>query len=207
MAVLCFDYDGTLSDSLAIEEKYYLRAFQNHGVDHFRCIMDLQKACRDNYYEYCKKIGLSMELLDSVLTEYENILKDERIEIPLFDGVIPLLKDAISKHDVYIVSSNNSEEIRIRMEKEGISGFKGIIGWKEEPNKQKAISDIMKRRPGETCYFIGDTPGDMKEAAAAGVPHRIAVSYGWGLMADLENSSAQVIVSSVEELRELLSKA
>ena len=52
--------------------------------------------------------------------------------------------------------------------------------------------------PGSTCY-VGDTPGDQKAAAQAGIPF-IFASYGFGQVAEKDCLAS---ISSIRELPEL----
>ena len=58
MAVICFDFDGTLGYTLGLEEKYYLPACEKLGITLFPTMDALKEACRINYYEYCREHGL-----------------------------------------------------------------------------------------------------------------------------------------------------
>lgn len=200
MAVICFDYDGVIADTYALESTYYLDIYKQHGIHLFETGEDLRNACRGNFYEFCEKNGLTSALLDQIFEEYNRYLEDHQIAVPLFDGIVDLLKVMLEKHTVYIVSLNDSDVIAARLEKEGISGFADILGWQQATSKAESLPMVMARHPEEELYFISDSIGDMKEAASVEFPHILAVSYGWGSGKDLMNAGAHVLFDTVAEL-------
>ena len=117
MAVICFDYDGVIADTFALESTFYLDIYKQHGIHLFETGEDLRNACRGNFYEFCEKNGLTSDLLDQIFEEYNQYLEDHRIEVPLFEGIVDLLTEMLKKHSVYIVSLNDANVIASRLEK------------------------------------------------------------------------------------------
>ena len=200
MAVICFDFDGTLADTLSLEEKYYLPALKNHGVTIFQDIFMLKEACHENYYAFCEKHGISEEILLAAAEEYKAELAKNKVAVSLFDGISELLLSLLRKHNVYIVSLNESCFIENLLADLGIVGFCGIIGRDEAKDKRESLRMLQKRHEGESFYFVSDVVGDMVEAADAEVPHILAVSYGWGTKEDLLASAAEIVFDTVAEL-------
>lgn len=204
MAVIVFDFDGTLADTLGLEEKYYLPACKKLGITLFPTMDSLKEACHVNYYGYCKEHGLSEELVRRLGDEYRIALEASGEKIRLFPGAAEMLKEMISRHTVYVVSLNNEWFMKERFEEAGVTGFTQIIGSETSTNKVSTLRKIRERYPDEDFYFVSDSVGDMGEGAEAGVPHILAVSYGWGLKADLESTNAQAVFDSLAELHAFL---
>lgn len=206
MAVLCFDFDGTLGDTLKLEEKYYLGACEKLGITMFRTMDDLKQACRINYYEYCKEHGLSEDLLRRLGDEYRVAMEESGEKASLFPGAAEMLRELIPRHSVYVVSLNNERFMNERFEDAGVSGFAGMIGSETSTNKEAVLKEIRRRHVGEELYFISDSVGDMVEAVKANVPHVLGVSYGWGLKEDLRHSGAHIVFDTVTELHTYLAE-
>ena len=205
MAVICFDFDGTLGDTLGLEEKYYLPACEKLGIRLFPTMDALKEACRINYYEYCREHGLSAELIRRLGDEYRVALEQSGEKASLFPGAAEMLKELISRHTVYVVSLNNERFMKERFEEAGVFGFARIIGSETSTDKVSTLRKLRAENPNEDLYFISDSVGDMGEAVEAGVPHIFAVSYGWGVKEDLKDSGAHAVFDSVEALRAHLS--
>ena len=204
MAVICFDFDGTLGDTLGLEEKYYLPACKKLGIMLFPTMDSLKEACRINYYEYCRERGLSAEVIRRLGDEYRAALEQSGEKASLFNGAAGMLKELISRHTVYVVSLNNERFMKERFEEAGVSGFAGIVGSETSTDKVSTLRKLRAAYPDEDFYFVSDSVGDMGEALEAGVPHILAVSYGWGLKEDLKESGAHAVFDSVEELSAFL---
>lgn len=204
MAVICFDFDGVIADTFALESVYYVGVFKKRGIDAFQTGEDLRNACRGNFYQFCDDHGLTKETLADIYKEYQKILKDNNIVVPLFDGIADLLREMLFAHTVYIVSLNDTTFIETYLASHGVSGFAQIIGWPEATDKKGPLRILMERHSGEPFYFISDSVGDMKESVAVGVPHVIGVGYGWGIAGDLAANGADVVLNSVAELNDYL---
>ena len=46
MAVICFDYDGVIADTLALESVYYVGLYKKRGITLFETGEELRNACR-----------------------------------------------------------------------------------------------------------------------------------------------------------------
>ena len=206
MGIICFDFDGTLADTLTLETQYYLPIFHRRGIGLFKTIDDVKEACRVNYYDFCAEHDLSEELLEEILLEFQATLKTERVEEPLFPGVVEMLEALMKKHAVYIISSNDSAFIRERMAAEKLTDFAGIIGWKEAKRKKDAFLSLLQKKGGDDLCFITDSVGDVREAAEVGVPRIFGVSYGWGIGDDLLEAGAARIFDDVPSLAEALAE-
>ena len=143
MAVICFDFDGTLGDTLGLEEKYYLPACEKLGITLFPTMDALKEACRINYYEYCREHGLSAEVIRRIGDEYRAALEQSGEKASLFPGAAEMLKELISHHTVYVVSLNNESFMKERFEEAGVFGFARIIGSETATDK---VSTLRKLR-------------------------------------------------------------
>ena len=198
--IVCFDVDGTIVDSLAVEAVYYVGAYRKMGIDLVHDIEDIKELCRDNYFEECARRGISLETCRRLGEIYRADLATAKVELPLFDGAAELLNKMGASCPLYIVSNNQSEFIAGILKRCGVTGVTEIIGGDKEPSKAKAFAALRQRHPCEPVAFACDTRGDVLEAKAAGVDSVIAVTYGWGLRADLEEAGADALVDSIPEL-------
>lgn len=200
MAVLCFDFDGTIADSLSLEEKYYLPSLLDYGITCFSSMNDVKAACRENYYDFCRNQGISSETLTDLDALYKKALKENGVIIPLFRGIPEMLDTLCKKHRIYVVSLNSVLEIRRTLAHYGATSVQAVRGWEDDRNKTDALRRVKMEFPDEDIVLISDSVGDMKEGKAAEIAKVIAVTYGWGDRTELEAAGADVLFDDISSL-------
>lgn len=179
MAVIFFDYDGVMVDSLSTEYAYFKEACQGVGVEAPRDAADMARLSEGNFYENFRERGISSEDIAAVMKVYAEIKNDGRYRTVPFEEIFSLLKKVCCRFPVYIVTSNVSATVEARLMEFAVEGVRDVLGADKETSKIKKLHSIMAQYPGERTVFIGDTKGDMLEAAAAGVDVRLGVTWGW----------------------------
>lgn len=179
MALIFFDYDGVMVDSLQCETNYYLEACQEVGVNAVKDAEDMARLSEGNFFEELNSRGVSYEDIDKINGIYAKIKTDGRFVPDAFPEIFGILKEVSEKYPVYIITSNVSATVEARLKEFGIDSVKDVLGADKEKSKVKKILNIKSQYPGERSLFIGDTKGDMTESAAVGVDIRLGVTWGW----------------------------
>lgn len=126
----------------------------------------------------------------------------ERLDIPpLYPDIRETIAALSGTHRLFIVSNCQSGYIELFLRKTGLEKYITDIECFGNTKKTKGenIRLVMDRNfPGSTCY-VGDTAGDQKAAAQAGIPF-IFASYGFGQVAEKDCLAS---ISSIRELPEL----
>lgn len=179
MALVFFDYDGVMVDSLETESKYYVEACQEVGVDAVKNEADMALLSEGNFYEGLAARGVSRDDMKKINEVYATIKKDGRFPIPAFPEMFDLIKEVSIRFPAYVITSNVSETVENRLKEYGVETIKEVLGADKETSKKKKILSVMDKYPGERTLFLGDTKGDMTEAAAVGINLRLGVTWGW----------------------------
>ena len=179
MALIFFDYDGVMVDSLEAENAYFQEACQEVGVEGTKDAADMAKLSEGNFYENFHQRGVSMEDIAEIMKVYARIKTDGRYQTTPFPEIFALLKKVSDHYPVYIITSNVSATVETRLKEFGVNGVKDVLGADKETSKAKKLRSIMVQYPGERTYFIGDTKGDMVESAEVGIDVRLGVTWGW----------------------------
>lgn len=180
MALIFFDYDGVLVDSLEVETKNFSAACHSVGIDVVNSTEDMAKLSEGNFYEGLSEKGVPLDKLLEAMEIYNTRKKeDANFHVDAHKPMIKLLKKLAKKYPLYIVTSNTSTTVQRVLEEYGVDNVRDVLGADKETSKVKKLCGIMEQYPGEKTLFVGDTKGDMTEAAAAGVDIRIGVTWGW----------------------------
>ncbi len=179
MALIFFDYDGVMVDSLDAEAKYYIESCQEFGVDAVKSKADMALLSEGNFYKGLQDRGLNNDDIKKINGIYATVKKDGRFPIPVFPEMFQLIQEVGACFPVYVITSNISETVENRLKEYGVTTVKEVLGADKETSKEKKILSVMDKYPGERTLFLGDTKGDMVESAAAGINLRLGVTWGW----------------------------
>lgn len=90
-------------------------------------------------------------------------------EMPVFDGLLPALRQIREAADVIVVSQTAEEALVREWCQAGLAGFADVIAGAELGSKPESLNLAMTGRyPPERTLMIGDAPGDLEAARAAG---------------------------------------
>ncbi len=126
----------------------------------------------------------------------------ERLDIlPLYPNIRETIAALSGTHRLFIVSNCQRGYIELFLRKTGLEKYITDIECFGNTKKTKGenIRLVMDRNiPGSACY-VGDTAGDQKAAAWAGIPF-IFASYGFG---QVDEKDCFASISSIRELPDL----
>lgn len=205
MALVMFDYDGVIVDSLDIFTLRFSQACREYGFDQIKAPNDVLGLFEGNVYETMRQCGLDVITIDNILKRYEVLQGVQLGKLELFKGMGEALAQISEKHDIYVITSNLSSATIQVLNQNGIDSFKGVLGAEQEKSKIKKILTIMALHPGMPAYYVGDTKGDMVEGKEAGT-QTIGVTWGWHTSEKIKEGSPDYLVFTPLELVNLLNQ-
>lgn len=179
-ALIAFDFDGVIVDSLQAHLNAYARNFERFGR---RFPIQTRRGWRQHYDSYWENNylnnGFSKAELPQVLEHYDQYLSYKEVE--LFDGVDTVIKELSREFKLVVVSTTSKELIAKRLKQFGLGRyFSEIVGGEGKSDKsgilRRAIS-LTKVKPSQTI-MIGDSPSDIHAGKKVGTG-TIGVTYGW----------------------------
>lgn len=205
MALVMFDYDGVIVDSLEVFTSRFTQACRENGFKEVNEAKDVLGLFDGNIYETMMRRGLDELTIDNILKRYEVLQGDQLSDLQLFNGIGDALERISKKHQVYVITSNLSSATICVLNQNGIECFKDVIGAEKEKSKIKKILNTMSLHPGDPAYYVGDTKGDMIEGKKAGT-QTIGVTWGWHTPAKLKEGFPDHLFNTPEELADFLTK-
>ncbi len=214
--LLAFDFDGTLADSSA--NIYYAAqgAFRALGLDYpgdaavgATVGLDLMGCARRWLPEGSEQDHLA--LADAYRHSFVSMRQQDDFHEPLFQGVRETLS-ALS-HDAVFMGICTGKNRRGLDHMLGYHGIDHHFHTLQTPdtNASKPAPDMVFSALNETgceapdCVVIGDTTFDMAMAKAAGAV-AIGVSYGHHLEEQLLQAGADLMIHTMTELPDALSR-
>jgi phosphoglycolate phosphatase len=195
-----FDFDGVVVDSLELYEhsvKLCMEKIGRHPIENHEAFLDLFE---ENFYQGIVSRGIDLDEFMKVSAAIIPTLNYDLI-IP-FQDMVPVLIELKKDHNLVIVSSNSSPNVRRILAKFGLDiYFDEILGYDFHFSKIDKISHAMGmfKIGKERTYYIGDTTGDIREAKVAGV-RTVAVTWGWHPRERLEKTAPDYLIDRPVEL-------
>lgn len=214
---LCFDIDGTLSDT---DDAYVQRvarwlrpgrAFLS-GRDEYRLARRIIMAIEtpgNLLHGYSDRLDL-----DGLMAGWSDYMfkrgwQRSNTRYILMQGVRQLLVDLKPLFPLAIVSSRGERTSRVFLEQHDLSQFFQVIVTGQTVQHNKPFPDPilfaaqkMNVSP-QACLMIGDTTVDILAGKAAGA-QTVGVLCGFGESAELQNAGANLILNTTAELAQVL---
>jgi len=201
--VIAFDFDGVIADSLDAYFPVFQACCAELGfrgpatLEAFLDVFDhnaVKGLIRAGVPFYkLKRLGRTLAPRVAALNQ----------EVAPFPGIPSLVQALVTRHPVYVVTSNVTEATAQFMARHGMEGLEDVIGADREASKIKKLRRIRKRHRGAEVWYIGDTRGDMVEARRAGTT-AVAACWGWHSEARLSAAKPHYLVQSPASLGLLL---
>lgn len=208
---LFFDLDGTLTDpgiGITNSVMYALEKFGIHVEDRTTLYKFIGPPLMDSFRMF---YGFSEEDAQKGLSYYREYFADRGIfENKVYEGIPDLLKGCREQGKILMVATSKPTEYAVRiLERFGLAEYFDYVSGSSMTENNSAKSMIIEHalehngiKPGEVI-MIGDREHDVIGAKSNYV-NVIGVLYGYGSHEELCEAGADHIVSSVEELKILL---
>ena len=203
-----FDLDGTIADTVPLIIASFRRTVSEvlgWTPSEDQCRAWIGRSLRETFE------GLAPGRADELIAHYlEWNLANHRAYVRPFQGVDGLLAAlAASGRNYGVATSKRSESAAVSLECAGLTGRVPLLATEEDTAEHKpspapllhALAQVGVR-PADAVY-VGDAVVDMQAAHAAGVAP-IGVTWGAATAEELRATNPVAIVSTVDELRELL---
>lgn len=205
MALVMFDYDGVIVDSLEQFTSDFIAACRENGFNELSSQEDALDLFTGNVYESMTERGLGVNRIEKILRAYKTKAMEHLDGLKLFDGMAEALNKISQKNKLYVITSNVSAVPVGVLQKYGINCIEDVLGADREKSKVRKIQQTMRQYPHLLAYYVGDTKGDIIEGQEAGA-QTIGVAWGWHGAEKLKECSPDYIVYAPTELTDLLCK-
>ncbi len=173
--MIIFDFDGVISDSLAVCRGACQRAAKQQNsplileTNPFRHLNPL------TFEALAAELGLNASRFAQDVAHY---MHDQANHIPFFGGIKTAVATLSRQYRLFIVSASHSETIRIQLQRHGMTEhFEAILGGNIPGSKTDKIAELQ-RTWQLRAIVVGDSASDIMAARACGALS-IAVSWGW----------------------------
>ncbi len=176
-----FDFDGTIADSKSVIIAVYNQVARKHRFKPL-AEADIPVLSRLSIPERCRKMGVPLYKLPSVMVEITRSYKNGVDSVVAFDGMLSVLQ-TLHRHGltVGIISSNETENIQRFLTRNGLGSLVQRVHCSSNLfGKDKVISRYLKTYglTAEQVLYVGDEERDV--VACRKTKLRV-LSVSWGL--------------------------
>ena len=211
MKSILFDLDGTLTDSGEGIMNSAVYALAHFGIP-APTEAELRTFVGPPLTETFARFGVPRDRLEEAVRVYRSrYLPIGKFENHPYPGIRELLEKLKADGHTLFVATSKPEVTSIEiLQHFGLDGyFEKICGASTDfsRNSKEAVIVYLLDSCGarENAVMVGDTAYDVIGAKAHGIP-TVGVSWGYGLVEDMERSGAAAIAHTMEELYTYLSK-
>lgn len=182
MALILFDYDGVLADTLHDLIEFAQTACDQLGVDHVVVKEDLRNLDVMSFHTYGRACEVPESLLHDFVEICVNLFADRDSPPDIFPGLKQVVADLSIRHKIAIVTTNTSANVKAFLSTHGLGNeIQAVYGVDQPGSKAQKISmargQFFADRQEESVFMVGDSLSDMLAAKEAGA---ISVGVAWG---------------------------
>ena len=209
---VCFDVDGTLSDTDDLYAQMVRRffpkfLFRDPERAARRCVM-WAEAPGNALLGLADTVGLDDEMVAVIdwMNRHRRVSAKKFLLIPGVDAMLARLK---GKYPMAVVSARDQKGTMRFLEQFNLVQYFDVVVTGQSVEHTKPYPDPvlfaareMRVQPGE-CLMIGDTTVDMRAGASAGA-QTVGVLCGFGEESELLKFGAKLILKNTSELADVL---
>lgn len=208
MALIIFDYDGVLADTLDDLIHFGQEACNKLGVNHLVTKEDLNNLEVMSFASY----GQACEVPDHLVNEFVkiclNFFAEKETPPAIFTGLSRVIRHLSVNHTLAVVTTNSSKNVKAFLVKHGLDSLiHAVYGVDSPGSKAQKISmarnRLLENEKQETVFMVGDSLSDVLAAKEASVTS-IAVTWGHQSLQNLLRGNPDHVVSSPHKLVEII---
>ena len=208
MALVIFDYDGVLADTLDDLLVFGQAACNKLGVKHLVTRDDLSNLQVMSFASYGRACQVPEHLVDEFVKICLNLFAEKKSPPAIFAGLSDVIRRLSVNHVIAIVTTNSSQNVNAFLVKHRLDNLVHAVYGVDSPgSKAQKISmaqnRLLEKRTQESVFMVGDSLSDILAAKEASVTS-IAVTWGHQSLENLLRGNPDYLVSSPHDLIEVI---
>jgi phosphoglycolate phosphatase len=202
MALILFDFDGVLADTLGDMIQFGQEVCNELDVKHIVTPNDLAKLEIMSLAEYGRQLEVPANLVDEFVSRCLTRFMNKPHPPKIFDGMKQVVVQLSASHVIGIVTGNSTPVVETFLIENRIRQYvRAIFGVDSPGSKAEKISLAQNQLTAEdeAVFMIGDSASDIHAAKEASVKS-IAVSWGHQSSEILIRAKPDYFVRSPQEL-------
>ena len=210
MALIIFDYDGVLADTLDDLVQFGQDVCTDLGVRHVVRKEDLRNLETMSFASFGRACEVPEHLVDEFVQRCLKRFAEKKSPPAIFSGLSTVVRDLSIHNTIAIVTTNSSQNVHAFLAEHGLSGcIHAVYGVDSPGSKAQKISIARNRHSAGTTpgpvFMVGDSLSDIRAAKEAAATS-IAVTWGHQSIEYLLSGDPDYVVDFPHDLLEIIEK-
>ena len=210
MALILFDYDGVLADTLDDLIRFGQEACNRLGVRHLVTKDDLSNLDVMSFATFGRACEVPERLVDEFVNICLSLFADKQSPPAIFAGLSPVIQRLSVNHSMAVVTTNLSQNVHAFLAKHGLGkGIQAVYGVDSPGSKAQKISTARDRffehKKDAPVFMVGDSLSDVLAAKEASVAS-VAVTWGHQGVEKLLSGHPDHVINSPHNLIEIIER-
>lgn len=210
MAIILFDYDGVLADTLDDLLQFGQEACNELGVDHVVTQDDLNNLEYMSFANYARECSVPENMVEDFVQYCINRFANKKSPPAIFNGLSSIVQHLAIKNTLAIVTTNYTRNVKTFLIEHGLDGYiDAVFSNDVAGSKAQKISMARDRfstnSKQEAVIMVGDSVSDILAAREALVKS-IAVTWGHQSIDRLLCANPDYVVHYPQELVEVIER-
>ena len=209
MAIILFDFDGVLADTLDDLLSFAWKVCAQLGFPRDPTPADLDVLETMSFVDYGRQLKLPAQYIDAFVSQCLQRFNQRSRPPEIFEGMGQVItKAARDNNTIAIVTGNTTPTVEGFLKENNLCEYiKLIIGVEQKGTRPEKIERALRelRQGEEAAYMVGDAVSDIRAAREISIKS-IAVGWGHQSPSRLLTAEPDYLVDSPQELLELLKK-
>ena len=210
MALIIFDFDGVLADTLDDLIQFGQEVCDELGVKHVVRKADLSNLEIMSFASFGGACEVPEHLVDEFVQSCLKRFAEKKSPPAIFNGLSTIVRNLSINHTIAIITTNSSQNVKAFLVEHGLSGcIHAVYGVDSPGSKAEKISIARNRFSAdakrESVFMVGDSLSDIRAAKESSVKS-IAVTWGHQSLEYLLRGDPDYVVHFPHDLIEILEK-
>jgi phosphoglycolate phosphatase len=210
MALIIFDFDGVLADTLNDLLQFGQEACDELGVKHIVKKDDLSNLEDMSFASYGRACEVPEHLVDEFVQSCFKRFAEKKSPPAIFSGMSKIVRRLAVNNTIAIVTTNSSQNVNAFLIEHGLGGCVDAVYGVDLPgSKAQKISIAWDQFSADTkresVFMVGDSLSDIRAAKMASVMS-IAVAWGHQSLSHLLCGNPDYVAHFPHDLIEVIEK-
>ena len=210
MALIIFDFDGVLADTLNDLIQFGQEVCDELGIKHVVNKEDLSNLESMSFASFGRACEVPEHLVDEFVQRCLERFSEKKSPPAIFNGLSTIVRNFAVNHTLAIITTNSSRNVNAFLIEHGLGKCIHAVYGVDIPGSKAQKISIARNQfsvdtKRETVFMIGDSLSDIRAAKEASVTS-VAVTWGHQSLDHLLRGAPDYVVRFPHELVEVIEK-